>query len=78
MHLAYFIVPAVILAIVSFVTGLAPVGVVLLVVAVILGVFQAKQGGPSAARAERMEKRSPGDPLPAAHEGQAHMTPDSL
>ncbi len=55
-----------------------PVGIVLLVVAIILGVFQSRQGAPSARRAERMEKRDPGDPLPAAHEGQAHMTPDKI
>lgn len=78
MHLAYLIVPAIILAIASFVTGLAPIGIALLVVAAGLAAYQARKGAPSAARAQRAEARSPADPLPPAHEGQKHMTPEDI
>lgn len=78
MHLAYFIVPAILLAIVSFVTGLVPVGIGLLVIAAGLGAAQSRRGASSAERAKRIEERDPGDPLPPAHDGQAHMTPEQI
>lgn len=78
MWLSIPIVLALLLAVVSFIAGIAPLGIGLLVIAAGLVAFQRVQGGPSAARAERAERRNPTDPLPPAHEGQSHMTPDEI
>lgn len=78
MWLAIPIVLALLLAVVSFIAGIAPLGIGLLVVAAGLAAFQRKQGGASAARAERQEAHDPTQPLGTAHEGQEHMTPDEI
>ena len=68
-----------VLAIASFFIGLWPVGVILLIaIAIALATKPAGLSKSSADRAKRQERRAPSDPLPPAHEGQAHMTPDEI
>lgn len=67
------------LSIFAFITGIAPVGIALLVAFAIFVAVQAKSGGGAPARrAERNEERDVTENLGPAHEGQAHMTPDKL
>ena len=78
MWLALPVIGAIILAVVAFLAGLAPVGLGLLVIAAGLAAFQRVQGGPSARRAERQERIDPNQNLGPAHNGQGHMTPDQI
>ena len=66
------------LSIISFIAGLIPVAVGLLVLFVVLIALSARAGSASAARAERNEHLDTTEDLGPAHGGQAHMTPDKL